>query len=528
MNYPKLLILIFLFGTFFCFSQEPKRSESLDSILNTINKSTKGINYLISDTGINSELNEVGTSFFKNKYIILSNKKRRHAEVTVNPVTNEPNNNLYCVDIKDDGNLSFPLLFSQALDSEKNEGSISFSADQRTIYFTQESPNNNQIFTLHKADLNENDPKKWVNISNLQVVPSEYSVETPSLSPDGKKIFLAANIPGGFGGFDIYEAPVLSDGTIGKLVNLGPNVNTSLDEKYPFMSLDSKYLFFSSKGHVNMGGYDVFRSSVVENNYVKALNLGTDLNSKKDDIAFVMTSPSKGYISTDKQQSGNFDILKFEIKKQENLTQTYTVVEEQSSIVLPNAEVVVTNEFGEIISKIKSDEKGKIRLELDPLTQYTATISKDGYETKITSLSSGDSNKNLKLTQEKAIITEDAIVIENIYFDFDKATIKQESTLSLNKIVEVLNNNPEMSIAINAHTDNKGSADYNQKLSGRRAKSTYQYLIDKGITASRLSYKGYGESQLLNKCDKCTPEQDQANRRVEFKINKNNNISTQL
>ena len=173
------------------------------------------------------------------------------------------------------------------------------------------------------------------------------------------------------------------------------------------------------------------------------------------------------------------------------------------------------------ISKIKSDEKGKIRLELDPLTQYTATISKDGYETKITSLSSGDSNKNLKLTQEKAIITEDAIVIENIYFDFDKATIKQESTLSLNKIVEVLNNNPEMSIAINAHTDNKGSADYNQKLSGRRAKSTYQYLIDKGIAASRLSYKGYGESQLLNKCDKCTPEQDQTNRRVEFKINKN-------
>jgi outer membrane protein OmpA-like peptidoglycan-associated protein len=267
-----------------------------------------------------------------------------------------------------------------------------------------------------------------------------------------------------------------------------------------------------------MGGYDVFRSSVVKNDYLPALNLGTDLNSRRDDVAFIMTSPSKGYISTDKHQQGNFDIFKFEIKKQDNLSQTYIVVEEKSSIALPNTDVVVTNEFGEIVSKTKSDDKGKIRVDLEPLTQYTVTLNKDGYETKTTNLTSSDSNKNITLNQKKAIVTEDAIVIENIYFDFDKATIKQESTLSLNKIIEVLNNNPEMSIAINAHTDNKGSADYNQKLSERRAKSSYQYLINKGIAASRLTYKGYGESQLLNKCNKCNAEQDQANRRVEFKI----------
>jgi len=471
MNYPKLLAILFLLGTFSCFSQEPKRSEGLDSIINVISKSTKGINYLIGDTGINSELNEVGTSFFKNKYIILSNKKRRHAEVTVNPITNEPNNNLYCVDIKEDGSLSFPLLFSQALDSENEEGSISFSSDQRTIFFTQENPNNKQLFTLHKATLNEKDAKKWTNITNLNVVPEQYSVETPSVSADGKKIYIASNIPGGFGGFDIYEATITEDGTIGKLVNLGPNVNTADDEKYPYMSTDNKYLYFSSKGHTNMGGYDVFRSSVLKNDYSPALNLGTDLNSRRDDVAFIMTSPTKGYISTDKHQQGNFDIFKFEIKKQDNLSQTYTVVEEKSSIALPNTDVVVTNEFGEIVLKTKSDEKGKIRLDLEPLTQYTVALNKDGYETKTVNLNSSDTNKNITLKQKKAIVTEDAIVIENIYFDFDKATIKQESTLSLNKIVEVLNNNPEMSITINAHTDNKGSADYNQKLSERRAKS---------------------------------------------------------
>ena len=518
MNYPKLLAILFLLGTFSCFSQEPKRSEGLDSIINVISKSTKGINYLIGDTGINSELNEVGTSFFKNKYIILSNKKRRHAEVTVNPITNEPNNNLYCVDIKEDGSLSFPLLFSQALDSEKNEGSISFSADQRTIYFTQENPNNNQIYTLHKADLNEKDPKKWVNITNLNAVPAEYSVETPSLSADGKKIYVASNIPGGFGGFDIYEAPVLADGSIGKLVNLGPNVNTSTDEKYPFMSADGKYLYFSSKGHTNMGGYDVFRSSVLKNDYSPALNLGTDLNSRRDDVAFIMTSPTKGYISTDKHQQGNFDIFKFEIKKQENLHFSYTVVEEVTKTALPNATVVVTDEFGTKLAETQSDNDGKIKLVLEPLTTYNVVVNKDGYETKKLNIATGDTDKNIALTQKKAVVTEDAIVIENIYFDFNKSTIKKESELSLNKIVEVLKNNTNMSITINAHTDSKGSETYNQTLSESRAKSAYQYLIKKGIPASQLTYKGFGESELLEKCEKCSAEQDQRNRRVEFKI----------
>ena len=500
------------------FGQEPKRSEGAEAIVNAINKNTKGISFIISDTGINSELNEIGTTFFKNKYIILSNKKRRHADVTVNPITNTPNNNLYCVDVKEDGNLSFPLLFSQALDSDNDEGSIGFSSDQRTIFYTQENPNNKQLFTLHKATLNEKDAKKWTNITNLNVVPEQYSAETPSVSPDGKKIYIASNIPGGYGGFDIYEATIAEDGTVGKLVNLGPNVNTADDEKYPYMSSDNKYLYFSSKGHLNLGGYDVFRSAYVDNSFLTAMNLGTDLNSRRDDVAFVMTSPSKGYISTDKKQSGNFDILKFEIKKQENLHFNYTIVEEVTKTALPNTKVIVTDEFGTKIAETNSDNSGKIKLSLEPLTTYKIEVSKDGYETKTQNIATGDTDKNIALTQKKAVITEDAIVIENIYFDFNKSTIKKESELSLNKIVEVLKNNTGMSISINAHTDSKGSDTYNQTLSESRAKSAYQYLIKKGIPASQLTYKGFGESELLEKCEKCSAKQDQTNRRVEFKI----------
>ena len=518
MKLNKILTLILLLGSFISFGQEPKRSEGAEAIVNAINKNTKGISFILSDTGINTELNEIGTTFFKNKYIILSNKKRRHADVTINPITNTPNNNLYCVDVKEDGSLSFPLLFSQALDSDNEEGSISFSSDQRTIFFTQENPNNKQLFTLHKATLNEKDPKKWTNITNLNVVPEQYSAETPSVSPDGKKIYIATNIPGGFGGFDIYEATITEDGTIGNLVNLGPNVNTADDEKYPYMSSDNKYLYFSSKGHLNLGGYDVFRSAYVDNSFLPAMNLGTDLNSRRDDVAFVMTSPSKGYISTDKKQSGNFDILKFEIKKQENLHFSYTVVEEVTKTALPNAKVIVTDEFGTKLAETNSDNSGKIKLSLEPLTTYKVEVSKDGYETKIQNIATGDTDKNIALTQKKAVVTEDAIVIENIYFDFNKSTIKKESELSLNKIVEVLKNNSDMSITINAHTDSKGSDAYNQTLSESRAKSAYQYLIKKGIPASQLTYKGFGESELLEKCEKCSAEQDQRNRRVEFKI----------
>lgn len=144
MRLGKIFTLFLILVNLTIYGQEPKRSEGTEAIINTINKNTKGISFVLSDTGINSELNEIGTTFFKNKYIILSNKKRRHAEVTVNPITNTPNNNLYCVDVKEDGSLSFPLLFSKTLDSENDEGSIGFSQDQKTIFFTQEDINNKE------------------------------------------------------------------------------------------------------------------------------------------------------------------------------------------------------------------------------------------------------------------------------------------------------------------------------------------------------------------------------------------------
>ena len=350
-----------------------------------------------------------------------------------------------------------------------------------------------------------------------------YSVETPFVSNDGKKLYFSSNIPGGAGGYDLYEVAILENGALGVPMNLGSKINTKEDEKFPFISNDNNYLFFSSKGHTNMGGFDVFRSSITQDGYHTAFNLGGTLNSRKDDLAFVMVNDTKGYVSSDKTATdGNYDIFRYTLRMAPNTVSKLTIKEKTTGIVLPNTKIVVKNEFGRILADGKTDDKGNISIIYNPLTIYNVTVEKEGYEPLTKQLTSGDfySDTAIELKQAKPIVTETEIVIENIYFDFNKATIKQESTLSLNKIISVLNENASMSISIFAHTDAKGSDEYNKVLSEKRAKATFDYLVTKGISKNRLKYMGMGEMELKVKCTTCTAEEDQLNRRTEFKINK--------
>ena len=513
-------VIVLLFVSQATLAQEPQRLESADSIANILKNSTRGLRYILSDSGINSELNEVGTAFFRNKYIILSNKKRRHYETTLNEKTNTYNNNLYCVDVDKDGNLSFPLLFSKDLDSKNDEGSLTFSSDQKTIFFTQENPEKANQYELYSAQLDTTTNRPfWGNIKKIDLLPENYSVETPSISNDGTKLYFASNIPGGYGGYDLYVAEIKPDGTLGEYRNLGKNVNTKEDEKYPNVTPDNKHLYFSSKGHLNVGGYDVFRSSIVGNDYLEALNLGNTLNSRRDDLAFVLVDNNKGYVSSDKSNAGNFDILKFEIKQLEKGKSNFTIIEKKSGVPLPNAKVVIKDEFGNVVTETITNKEGKIDIEINPISYNNISVEKEGYEPFNASFTSEKIIANpIELKQAKAIVTEDAIVIENIFFEFNKAALMAESELSLNKIVEVLEQFPNMKLALEAHTDTKGSQNYNLPLSDKRAKAAYDYLVKKGIAKDRLTSKGFGKANPVVKCVKCTTEEDQKNRRVEFKI----------
>ncbi|CAM3798167.1 OmpA family protein [Flavobacterium cucumis] len=520
MNFSTIFSFFLLLGNVSLFAQEATTSVNLNSETSLTTKYL-GIKFLLKDAGINSELNEIGGAFFKSKYIILSNKKRRFAKETFNQNSKQPNNNLYCVDIKEDESLFFPVLFSKALDSENEEGSLTFSPDQNTVYYSKQNPNNSQVFSLYKAELNEDDVKKWINITLLEVVPSNYSIETPSVSSDGKHLFFASNMPGGYGGFDLYQAAILENGKIGKPTNLGSRVNTSLDEKYPFLSSDNQYLYFSSKGHQSFGGFDIFRSPKVDNNFLQAINLGSELNSKGNEIAFIMSSPLKGYITSDKNAIGNFDIFQFEMIKQNPATVTVTVLEELSTEKVPDAQIEVKNEFGALVYKTITDPNGEFNLEIDPLSVYTLLITKEGFEDKISLLTNNDKIKSITLKKNTAIIPNDTIEdFKTIEFDFNKDIIKEEYFASLDRIIAVLRDNDKTTMIITAHTDNKGSSDYNKKLSVKRAKATINYLAGKGISKKRITFNALGESQPLENCEECTPEQDQRNRRVEFKIMK--------
>ncbi|MGX7667130.1 OmpA family protein [Flavobacterium pedocola] len=481
---------------------------------------TTGLNFISHDSGINTELSEIGSTFFMGKYLVLSNKKRGFAKVTVDP-NNTPNNNLFCVNIDKHGNLSYPIIFSRLLDAETNEGSVTFSPDEKTMYLTRAKADNPSQYELYKSTLDLEIKGYWKDLQKVTVAEG-YSVETPSMNAQGNKMYFASDMPGGFGGFDIYVADVLADGSLANPVNLGATVNSAKNEKYPYTN--GKYIYFSSEGHETYGGYDIFRASLTDNGITNRSNIGNTLNTANDEVAFILSAPTKGYYSSNKNNiKEDYNVYKFELTK---LAQSLnaTVVEVNSKVALPNASVVIKNEFGEVVKAGTSDENGRISFAVEPLTHYSITTEKDGYDLKqndFKAWNNGNSNysETIAMNQTKAEIIDNAIVIENIYFDFNKATVKKESELSLNKIIEVLHANPEMKIAINAHTDAKGSDAYNMNLSDKRAKAAYDYLAKKGIAKDRLEFKGYGESQLKFNCGtKCTADEDAKNRRIEFLI----------
>nr|WP_294933961.1 OmpA family protein [uncultured Flavobacterium sp.] len=518
----KVLLLISIITlSVSAFSQGGQNKKTTNKAFTTSKFETSGLNFITHDAGINSELSEVGSTFFMDKYLILSNKKRGFAKVTVD-ANNTPNNNLFCVNIDKFGNLSYPIVFSKLLDGETNEGGVAFSPDQKTIYLTRAKANNPKQYTIFKATLDLEIKGYWKDLQELTINNENYSIETPSITADGKKMYFASDMPGGFGGYDLYVAEILADGSVQNPVNLGPTVNSSKNEKYPY--LEGRYIYFSSEGHENYGGYDVFRASITENAIVNRSNIGNTLNTQNDEIAFILSSPTKGYISSNKNgQAEDFDVYKFEMVQLEQSLNA-VVVEVNSKTALPNTNVIIKNEFGEIVKTTTSDENGRIALVVKPLTEYTISSIKEGYEpNELTFKAWGGGNTNynkeIAMSQTKAEIIDNTIVIENIYFDFNKATVKKESELSLNKILEVLTTNPEMKIAINAHTDAKGSAAYNMNLSNKRAKAAYDYLIKKGIPSERLQHQGFGETQLKFNCGtKCAEKEDQMNRRIEFII----------
>ncbi len=510
------------------------RTPTVDSIKSSNKVSTKlinanGFNFEVLDAGANTRFSELGSGFFKNKLIVVSSKKIG-SFAKIDPNTKEAFKELFCLDVSKSGQLSKPLLFSKVLNTSSSEDQLTFSPDQKTVYYTRSSKENSLEFKLYKATLEEGSHGNWIKNELLSINKKGVSIETPYLNKEGTLLYFSSNMGGSIGGYDLYVSRVNEEGALGLPVNLGHKVNTVSDEKYPSLSVDGKFLFFSSNGHLGLGNHDLFMSKILNGNtYRTPRNLGNTINTVYDELAFFLVTENKGYLSSNRPNGkGRYDIYTV-VNNGVSQFLEGKVLDSETKIKLPNTLVILTDEDNHVVKQMtKKDGSFKFK-NINPFQSYTITTKKDGFingEFNFFGSIGCDTTyiKNLELNVTKPEIIEVNnelhIVLENIYFDFAKYSIKEESTISLNKIVKVLKEKPEMKIVINAYTDSRGNDLYNLKLSNRRAWSALNYLTNQGINKNRLMSKGYGEANPLIDCTSkpCSEKEHRSNRRIEFVV----------
>ncbi|MEO8237865.1 MAG: OmpA family protein [Flavobacterium sp.] len=495
----------------------------------------------IADAGINSVLSDYGSTIFNDKLVFASARDTGGVAKKTFKWTNQSFTNLYSAVLMPDGSIGIPERFQKNINSKFNESTPVFTRDGKTMYFTRNNFLDGKrrsdtkkvtLLKLYKATLID---EKWQKITELPFNSDQYSVAHPALSTDEKTLYFASDMPGTLGQSDLYKVSINEDGTFGKPENLGPEINTEGRETFPYVSGDNE-LYFASDGRPGLGGLDIFVSKINSDlNFDEVQNVGEPINTKQDDFAFIINSETRnGFFSSNRENGLGFDdIYKFKEIQKLICKQVLTgiVSDLGTGEILANAKVILLDDQFKSIAEVVSDPKGNyIFPDVTCGKKYYVRASKVDYETQeipitVTKLS-GKTTVPVQLEKRIKPIevgTDLAKVLEIpiIYFDLDKATIKNESAFQLEKIVEILNQYPDFKLDIRSHTDSRQTARYNEVLSNKRAKSTIKWLVEKGIDPNRLTGKGYGETQLVNHCAdgvKCSEEEHQLNRRSEFII----------
>lgn len=499
--------------------------------------------YILQNAGINSEKSDYGSTFYNNKIVFASARDSDILGNAKHEWTGENFTNLYSSILESDGNLSFPKRFGKKINTKYHESTPVFTKDGQTVYFTRNNFNNGKkgkdrnritLLKLYKASLEEG---QWKNIIELPFNNDEYSVAHPALSPDEKILYFASNMPGTFGDSDLFSVSIELDGTYGKPINLGSVINTEGRESFPFIT-DENELYFASDGHPGLGGFDIFVTKVEKHySFKDILNVGEPLNSSKDDFGFLInTRQGKGFVTSNRDGGlGSDDIYKFEeIRKIEyNCEQVVSgiLTDRFTGAPIEQGKVVLSDNNFKIIKEIISDSNGKFEIGIvDCSSRYYIKAEKYEYEPMEFATGSFLNSKeiflSIKLEKTNQIIKvgDDIAKVfsfNEIYFAFDKYNISRDSELELAIISDVMKQYPTIKIEVRSHTDSRQSDKYNQVLSEKRAQSIINWLVKDGVDSSRLSGKGYGETQLINRCSdgfECTSAEHKANRRSEFII----------
>ena len=484
---------------------------------------------------INTKFAEYSPSFSNEKLYFVSNRQSEK----IYSGTGTPFTDLY--EIKSRGaNVDINSLkkLEDNINQEKvNEGSITFSEDGTYMIFAK--GNDGKSSGRNNVDLYWSRFRRggWTNPRLLNVNTSRSWDSTPFLSKDGKTLYFASNRAKGYGGTDIYKANVNRRGRWINIQNMGPEINTSGNELFPSVTEDGR-LYFSSDSHEGFGGLDIFVASR-RGGKITIVNPGKPLNSRGDDFGVNPYNPTRGFFTSNREGgAGDDDIYTF-VNDDPNLkivnyTLKGTTLTPKSDTkelnVLGNSTVKLLDREGQVIEETFTDSDGNFKFIVYSDEEYIligekenyfstrgefSTIGKELDKSKLKEfITNVEYEKNLILDR---IIVNKSIVLDNIYYDLDKSDIREDAAVELDKLIVILRDNPNISIELSSHTDDRASVDYNQNLSQRRAESAVSYILSKGIDDNRITARGYGESQLII-LNAETEDEHQINRRTEFKV----------
>jgi outer membrane protein OmpA-like peptidoglycan-associated protein/tetratricopeptide (TPR) repeat protein len=358
-----------------------------------------------------------------------------------------------------------------------------------------------------------------------------YSIGQAALSTDEQTLYYVSDMPGGYGGTDIWYSQLQADGKWGLPTNAGNMINTKGNEMFPSLT-STDTLYFASNGHVGMGGLDIFMSSGSQNNWSKPINLKSPINSPGDDFSFTVqklnADTTIGYFSSNRTGGmGNDDIYSFRqiIPKPPVFCVKGKILKKPTQIPLPGTSITLYADGVKIVDNLNPNIDGSYSIELKPNTDYAVLAKKERFQSDSILISTKGLilSKTFKvdLSLDSLFQIGKVISLPNIYYDFDKDSIRSDASKVLDGLVRTMLDNPTIEIELRSHTDSRGDDNYNLALSERRALSAVNYIVSHGINAKRITAKGYGETQLINKCANgvdCTEEEHQANRRTDFKI----------
>jgi outer membrane protein OmpA-like peptidoglycan-associated protein len=423
---------------------------------------------------------------------------------------------------------------------DRHEASATYSKDGKLMVFARSNDGSRKGPTdvdLYQSKLgpdgNWSDPE-LLSVSSLTAWDA-----SPALSPDGKTLYFSSNREGGKGGNDLYRSTLDANGRWGKPTNLGETINTAGDEMFPYVTEDGK-LYFASDGQAGFGGLDLFVATRNKEEGTKVENLGMPINSKADDFGIVYKNAYEGYLSSNREGGkGDDDIYYFKNLIAEPKIVRYNVKGTISGKnngadegALGGAHVKITDAAGQPVADATTDPQGNFNFMAEEDKTFNFMIEHEGYFAKRDNFSTSGKRPPLRELKNKEntvdltygnaldkIKLEQTIVIENIYYDYDKSDIRPDAATELDKVVTMLTDNPAISIELSSHTDSRGDDSYNKDLSQARAESAVAYIVSKGVDKNRIYAKGYGETKPII-ANASTDDEFQKNRRTEFKVTK--------